>query len=473
MPVVIDSARMAVNSISNQTFASYKALSIHFVVHHHNHLSEAMGLAAQEILWHPAAENALHFLQNSHAGKSKILGMAYAQKSGLFTTGARRRYICICNLNLGQYDTLEELKRAAWFFTWHAINHLEKFESDNNNGGRNKSRNSAGQNENIVPIAIHNAVELTGNNLCADTFSAIMAAHEGDNYVVKNMAVKKAETVLQNNARHNPEYYAFPMAVDAVEKMIGLYKEKHLPKRRIVSEAMRFSSNMRDIFDDDSLKHWISFAGNAQNMIWRGIEKDKTIGAAMYMAGHTQTRLIAHQICELLKLKPYSITGDTDFYNSFMSGQMADKCHNHLIDEKFEKLLIQALRAKNGQVFKEAADRQNTDLCSGEINGWCALALQYAGKAIDVALESGNDPAALAKKEFDSCRSKVTLDDLRLLNRNIILEKRRGLTIAMVKIKAICNQHEELKLIGQSVQMTLTSSPLSDKRPDNRKTITA
>jgi hypothetical protein len=445
---------MAANHISNMVFSSYKNISIHFIVHHEGHVTEALGLAAQEILWHPAAETALHFLTRSKENKkSDILGIAYAQNHSFFLSRSNPRYLCVCTLNLGAHETLESLKQTAWHQAWHIINRVTNHESN----ARPVKRRDSDQAAHQIIQPPKDIVATARYNLSADTFSALMSGYEGDTKTSQEIAKTRSQDILSKNTYSSPEHYPFPIAFDTANEALKIFVNKSWAKRRVVTQAIRLTENLNNTFNDDALKHWVLFAAHSQNMVWRNISKADILGAAIHMAGNTQTRIISHQIADLLEIKPSSVIDATEFYNNFMAHKMAENIHNHIIDDTFIKCLTQSLKIKSGRPLLEAADKQNTTLSNGEINGWCALALQYAAAAVDLAFEQGHNPEALAKKEFAACRQKVTLKELRTINRLIIQEKRKGGTITMDKLKALCTHDDTLKLIHKSIKATLTA----------------
>lgn len=482
MPVVMDSAKMTAATISNMVFASYKNISIHFIVHHDGQITEALGLAAQEILWHPAAENALHFLNASHSGEaSEISGITYAQSgSSIFGSGSRR-YLAIVTINLGKQDTLERFKQTAWHQTWHIVERIEKLENEGSSDIATPPKNfgflKLGKNDRKQPdkgkpptgknivTGSQDVIAVTRSNLMADIFSCLMSGYDGDVKALQDIALMRIHNILKKQQKTAPEYYPFPIAIDATKTALEIFVSKSWPKKQIISRAVRTTKNLGLVYDDEAIKHWIVFAGNVQNMVWRGIGTNDILGAAMHMGGNTHTRILAHLISETLGIKASSAAGDTPFFNSFMPATMAENVHLHITNDLFGQYLVMALKDKKGRILNEIADKQNVALTTGEINGWCALALQYAAKAIDVAISSGHNPAELAHKEFESCRAKVPLAHLKMLSRLIIQEKRKGTTITMEKIRALCAEYDELKLIGQSIKTTVTGQePLSERR---------
>ncbi len=453
---------MAANHISNMVFSSHKNISVHFVVHHDGHATEAMGLAAQEILWHSAAETALHFLQQTHASKrSEILGIAYARGNGFLLSRGSRRYLCICTLNIGAHETLENLKQTAWHQVWQMIHRIQNFEKT---GASNAVLDESNPNAHRTVGAFKEVMTITRNSLCADIFSGLICSYDGDTKALNDIAQMRIKNVLSKHVNGNPEYHPFPIAIDGAKTALEMFVSKSWPKKKIIAQAMKLAQNLGNVYDDEALKHWIVFAGNTQNMVWRNIPKRDILGAAIHMAGHTHTRLIAHQITEISQIIPSSFKDSTEFYNSYMINSMAEKIHEHITNDLFEKHLDRSLKAKSGQQLNDIADKQNEQLTNGEINGWCALALQYAAKAVDVGIKSGHNPEALARKEFESCRTKVTIENLRLFNRLIIQEKRKGTSVTMEKIIVICAAHDELKLIGQSIKATMAIEDQSSEK---------
>lgn len=64
MVLEIESVTQACNAISQQVKDDFRELTLHYIVHHEGQRMEALGLAGQEVLYHPAAETALQLLKN-------------------------------------------------------------------------------------------------------------------------------------------------------------------------------------------------------------------------------------------------------------------------------------------------------------------------------------------------------------------------------------------------------------------------
>ena len=122
MGLQIDAVTHACNLIAREIRDYRKSLSIHFIVHHDGQRAEALGLATQDILSHPAAETAMHFLQRpGKSEQSALLGTAVAQQKIFFGLTTRDMVLALCTINVDHFNTLHEARRQTYHLACPAL----------------------------------------------------------------------------------------------------------------------------------------------------------------------------------------------------------------------------------------------------------------------------------------------------------------------------------------------------------------
>jgi hypothetical protein len=457
MALQIDTVSHACEMITRQIRDSYRQLTINFVVHHDGQVSEALSLAAQDMLSHPAAETALHIIRKKRqTQESALLGTAVAKEQILFGLASRETALALCTLNIDDFDNLKEARRYAYHLAWHAI---DAFEFHNTPATREDGNSR-------VVVRKRNALAIAAANLRADAFSAIMCSLQDDYEAIRKLAALRGMAAISRRSGHTPEYYPFAIAMEAAEFAAQQLRKKNLPRKKLVTSALQSARAIGKTFDDVLLRQWLGFSQPAQDMAWRGFEKDEILSAAINTSQNTYVRAAGYLISEITGIPPASILEINESYSPFADDRFNEKLHQKLVEKTFEDVIAEGLKRNSSDPFFETAERQNQELTEGRVVGWCASALHSAARGFDQALVSGNSPAAAARREFESEKEKTTWETLKDLGKNIIRNTRNGQPMTLSSVEELARNTAAAAAISRSIQATIKTAAYQ-QRMDN------
>lgn len=452
----IEAVNRVCTLISRQIRETYRQLTISFIVHHDGQITEALSIAAQDMLAHPAAETALHIMRKKRSSQeSAILGTAVAREQIFFGLASRETALTLCTLNIDDFQNMKETRRHAYHLAWHAIDAFEYHNAPDNHD----------ETQRRVVVRKRNAMDIAAANLRADAFSAIMCALQDDYDAIKKLAAMRGVNALSRRSGHMPEYYPFAIAMEAAEFAAMQIRCKNLPRKKIVAAAMQAAHELGKTFDDVLVRQWLSFSQPAQDMAWRGFEEEEILSAAIHTSQNTYVRAAGYMISEVTDIAPASIFEINDSYSAFSDDRFNDKLHEKLVGKIFEDVIAEGLKRNSSDPFFETAERQNHDLVEGRVVGWCASALQSAAHGFDSALANGTPPAVAALREFESEQQKTTWESLKNLGKKIIRKAREGETTTLSTLDDLAKDDYGASSIRRSVQMSL-KSPSYQKRLD-------
>lgn len=447
MALQTDAVQQNCRSISRQVRDHMRALNLSFIVHHSGQHLEALSLASQELLTHPAAESALHILKRPNRNeRSGLLGMITWKESLFFGLASRTSAMALNSLNIEEFLSLRDIRAHAWHAAWHALN-LMALRATPEYWDSFKSGL-------LIPDP-DEAIKASWN-LRADVFSAVMSGLNGDKNAIHHLAHARSEAALKRNPGHAPEHYPFPIAMEAT---VSAYAQmmRHPPsKRRQIATALKIAETVGNTYDELALQQWIYFCKPAQDMAWRGDPAPLIIGAAVSTSQDTYVRATGFLVSEILQIKPTSIINVQEHYSPFAEERYNKRLHETMMERTFQNAVSAGLSDASSNPFLEAANKQNQRLVDGHILGWCAAALQAAGRAFESAIASGSKtPDQAARREFDFNREKTTWDSLRDLGENIVEHYRRGETVTFGDILDFCGRSSALAGVSNAVAFTM------------------
>lgn len=447
MVLQTDAVQQNCRSISRQVRDHMRTLNLSFIVHHSGQHLEALSLASQELLTHPAAEAALHILKKpSRNEQSGLLGIVTWRESLFFGLASRTSAMALNTLNIDDFSSLRDVRAHAWHDAWYALNLM---------GMRNRPRHNNSVKDSIMLPDLDEMIK-TSWNLRADVFSAIMSGLNGDKHAIHHLAHARSEAALKRNPGHTPEYYPFPIAMEAT---VSAYAQmmRHPPsKRRQIAAALKIAETVGNTYDELALQQWIYFCKPAQDMAWRGDPAPLIIGAAVSTSQDTYVRATGFLVSEILQIKPTSIINVQEHYSPFAEERYNKRLHETMMERTFQNAVSAGLSDASANPFLDAANKQNQRLVDGHILGWCAAALQAAGRAFENAIASGSKtPDQAARREFDFNREKTTWDSLRDLGENIVEHYRRGETVTFGDILDFCGRSSALAGVSNAVAFTM------------------
>ncbi|HEY8189177.1 MAG TPA: hypothetical protein VIF12_00715, partial [Micavibrio sp.] len=407
MSLQIDAVQQSCRMIARQMRDYTRTLDLSFIVHRSGQRLESLSLAGQELLGHPAGEAAIRLMRDQKKSEnSAFLGLAVWHENLFLGLATRQNMMALTTLNIDEHESLREIRGQAWHMAWHAI-HLYNQRND-------PARDNAFRNG--VVLSNYDEETLLSANLRADAFSAIMCNMSGDKDSIRRLAHSRCMDSLARRAGYNPEEYPFPLAMEATQVAFSDIAGKLPSRNRQIHTALRLAENIALAYDEDVSKQWTDYCKPAQNMAWLGEEKEIILGAAVGISQDTYIRATGFLVCEITQISPSSILNLENRYTPFSEDRYNQRLHESMIDQAFEKAVNSGLQQHNAIPFLDAANEQNEKLADGHMFGWCAAALQAAGKAFDMAMKSGSKTAMDdARRQFDVVRHITTWDHLKRL----------------------------------------------------------
>jgi len=460
MGLSTDTVLQAAQAISRQVKDAIKPLTIHYIAYHEGQRQEALALAGQSISDHPAAETAIHLL--GRAGdeeESGLIGMAVAHQNVFMGLANRDSVIALCAINVDRYDSVKEARRHIYHMAWHAIDTWQYH-----------NQNSDNLDEGEITTRRRNAIELAAGNLGADIFSSIISALEGDRDAYKRLSLQRGADVLQRYGVHTPEYFPFIIALESTITALDELKPNTISRRQYIPAALDMARDVTMTFDADALRQWLAFGQPAQDMAWRGFSPERILSAAINTSEDTNVRAIGYLVSEITGVKPSSVLNIHDTYSPFADDSFNARIHEKAIESIFEDVIARGLKDRTSEAFREIANRQNLGLIDGQVSGWCAGALQAAGRAFENSLKDENiqdqDAGLIARREFIEETGKTPWKSLKTLGLKIIGQQRDGQPMSLKEIVALYKDDDNTgaaSAIRRSLETTLKDPSWQDR----------
>ncbi len=447
MPLQLDAVAKLCHQITKQVRESYKSLTVHFVVHHDGQRNEALGVAAQEIVHHPAAETAMRLMQKQRLNEeSALLGTAIAKKNMFLGLAWRDHLLALCTLNIDYLESMKEARAQAWHLTWHA---LDAYNYNDTPGVRSSKIKD-------IIIRRRSAMEMARANLQADIFSALMCAQNGDRDAVKNIGISRALNALTPRSAHMPEFYPYAIVMEATVFSLQEISKNPPSRRMMIPTAMKAARAIDKSIDHETLMNWFSFCEPAQDMAWRGFSKEDILSAAINTSPDTFVRSTGHLMTEMIAIEPSSFIDITDQYSPYADDTINEKLHEKIVDQIFEDIIAKGLSQNSPDPFIKLANRQNEELSEGRMLGWCAAGLQAAARIIENSVAGDKQTEQLVRREFHDGRNKPDWDALQNLGDRIVQHQRDGEIITMSRLNEIAGEDKSSQSIQSSLQTTMS-----------------
>lgn len=446
MTLRIDSVENTAGLIGAMVQEIFPALSLHFIVHGRGQLSERIALSEHEIVRHPAAPVARHILKKAYGhDRSSFLGLAVTPQKGFMGLTSRDHALALFNVNISEFDTMEDIKTHLYHMVWHAVDLMDIRQKP-----EYRKKFAAGP---IVPK--RSPMNLAKANLQADVFAAVMGGLTGEKDSLTLLARRRADYSLLPIATTRAEDYPFIIAMEATQFAYSQLNRGTLPKNKFIEKARQISLEIGFTFDEVSIRQWWAFAEPAQDMAWRGHAREEILGAAVFTSEDPYVRSIGYLISEVLEVAALPDFEMIKTYNAFMDSERNKALHREIMDDVFQEAIELGLEEESGQPLLNAANRQNEYLSEGKIIGWCASALQSAARAFEQAMVTGSSPDAAARQEFEGARGQMSWESIRELGDTIVAQRRLGQAITMGSIAEICNEHPLFAPILGSIKITM------------------
>lgn len=447
MELRTDAVQQICRAVSRQTRDYARNLSLSFIVHHAGQHLESLSLAGQELLSHPAAEQALRLLNTQTKSEgSNFIGLNVWRENIFFGLASSQNMMALSTLNIDEFQNLRDVRAQAWAMAWHAINLSNQ---RNNKNYKNAFHNG------VVTLDI-NDEDLASANLRADAFSAVMCTVEGDKDAIRRLAERRSLESIERHAGKKPEFYPFAIALEATQFAYNEMQQHPPSKKKLIQTVLQLADNIGKTYDELSIQQWMYFCKPAQDMAWRGEKKDIILGAAVSTSQDTYIRATGFLVSETTKITPTTLLNLEQIHSPFAEEKYNKRLHETMIERAFADAVRAGLIKLDGTSFMEAAHKQNEEISDGHILGWCAAALQAAGRAFENAIARGSkSPEEEALREFKDISVRTTWESLKEIGENIIEQYRQGYATTFSDIIDFCGERPAFAGISSSIAFTM------------------
>ena len=446
MVISTDEIREICRRVTKEVARAYDDLSLHFVVHQSGTLRDSIALSEHDMVSHPAQEAARSILKKQIKNdNSNFLGLAISSKSKFFGLKRIDRILGLFNVNADEFKTLEEAELRIYHLAWHAI---DLYEIRKNPQYMKKFQKGA-----MIPK--RSPLNLSKSHLQADAFSCLIKALKENVNISEELGLKRAKQSLNPVTNFKAEDYPFVVAMEACSFSIEEILGKDFTDINIIILARKMSLDVGHAFDENSIKQWWEFCLPAQDMAWRGSPAEEVLGAALNTSDNPFVRSIAYLINDICDIDAASAESLSGVYNPFLNPDDILNIHRDMVDAAFEQAIAEGIKDASPEAFMKAANLQNENLTEGRIVGWCANALQNAGKAFEAALHSGTQPEQAARMNFTTADPLPSWDSLKDLGKKIVDEKRKGFAVTMGHIAEVCHNNDAFSQVLDSIKITM------------------
>ena len=442
MVLKIETAAHVCGPISRQVQEAFRALSLHYVVHHQGQQGQALEGLSPEILSHPAASSVRRFVRREEGAEdSAYLGTALARRPAFLGLASQDALLSLCTLNIERAENLKELQRQAWHLAWYALDDFRYYGEPAFRAGRSRS----------LIVRARDKREMVRANLCADIFSAVMFYFEGDENAVRRIAYLRSFEALSPRPQHYPEDYPFVVAREMLEFALEKLSREVLVKKSRIPAALKIAHEIGLAFDESACEAWRIFAFPAQEMAWRGLSKEIILSAAINASPDTYARITGRLVSELTGIEPAPPADIREAHSLYPGDGFNEKLHKKAVGRIFEEALAQSLARNSAAPFFEQASAQNEGLLGGQVMGWCAGALQAAARGFMLALDRGVEPEPMARREFENENLRISWESLRMLGEKIIARRREGAPVTAESVRKFCDAQESVDAVRKAL----------------------
>ncbi len=423
----------------------YPDVELLFVPHQMGKLAEVVKLGEHGMMKHPAGKTTIEILEkNKHHSLTGFLGLAIDRKTKMFGLASSESILAIINVNMDEFTSPKDLRRAVYHHAWHAIDLV-----DIRKRPEYKSKFKSGP---MVPK--RSPMNLARLNLQADVFSAVMSGLQGEEDAIDVLAAQRAMDALRPVHSRRAQDYPFVIAMEAAK--FGFEKLIEMKPTRIkyLYYARQLALEVGYTFDETSIRQWWGFSQPAQDMAWRNQPGEVILGSAIVSAEDSYIRATGHLVSDIIGLIPNESAHLLPHYNAYAPKEHNLGLHKELMIKAFDDALVLGVSEDNGWPLVAAAAKQNQSLTEGVVLGWCANALYAAARAFDSALASGRNAAQAARMEFEGSKDSTSWETLEKLGDDIIEQRRRGEKVSLDMILTICQSDKELATVQSAIGVT-------------------
>jgi hypothetical protein len=394
---------------------------------------------------HPS-ERALKYIAakaplSVHSG---ITGVSCAHIKAMFGLSTKADYHALLAINTSEIKRSKDLEMLLLKAVSHALDIADKYETKFN-----------AKSATYFPIiAKENPLNRAHINLKSDIFAAIVRYFSGEKDAIENIAKERSARALEPKTRFAPEEYPFLMAIETLKYTLDDLESKP-GAGQIYAKARDISKKVMTTFEISQIHQWWNFAKSAQDMAWRGHKAEDIISFAINTSDDPYIRATGLLMADVLGIEP---NADLDLYNqhnTFATHEQNARAHKKAIDELFEKIVDEAVRKDDSRPIYDAANSQNLKLTEGKVLGWCAHALQAAGKRFDHQRKEGIQAIDLIRDEFVEQIEDSLWDTLNEFSEEVIKSTRKDGMLSTDDVIGIAQANPHFTVLLNSIMATL------------------
>lgn len=418
-------------------------LQIIYAVHRQGQLQNTLQIMEDRFLEHPAGKIAASiagrgFPEHEPSAFHGLCAKRTAHMMGLNTTTA---YLAIISINIDEFRDFSELLLELYRQTWLGLELAAFF------------RNHPDEKIPDRPLNLkRNLLGETRVNLRTDLFTVLMAQDEGYTGALADTVRKRAlETVTARQGVH-PERYPFSLIAQTTAYAISDILPHLSGQKSRLDRCSELVSVLSGSVTDAELKLWNKFASICQDMSWRGYPATTILGCAVHTSDDAFLRAVAHKVSEFADISPQNLDQISTFYNGFIGIQNNYSVHVGLIEQTFETALDASNKQGNPDPFFKIAKLQNEHLTQGRFIGWCASALQSAGRVYREDNAVGISPTEAARIEFESQCYLLSLTRIHKFGETIVKYLQNGEILTFENMVELAREQGDVDQIAQSFE---------------------
>ncbi|PZP55169.1 MAG: hypothetical protein DI586_07700 [Micavibrio aeruginosavorus] len=436
---VIKASRRIARDVERQ----HPDFQINFIIFQRGQRNDECERSLSALKGHPCETSARELLKTLGATpeSSSFVGIAGGIEKSMMGLRRRNHLIGFIALNIDSYTDNEACLFDLYHHTAQAMDTYYLAKKNNLQLDKN----------NVILEPKRSQLSLSRNHLKSDIFSALALSSSGDTNAAMHLADQRARKCLTPQTMYRPEDYPFVISSDVMKYTI----ENQIDNDQLL-RLFDISGKVAFSFDKYNIKSWINFATPAQTMAWSGCTPEQILGMAVNTGTDALIKATANLVAEITNIKPETPPPLLNVANPFVDIHVNSQNHLKLSEESFEMAIMDAVKAGSPNSLIDAAHVQNHDLMKGRLLGWCADALQAAGRAFDIALKKGTPPEPASRIEFQRLsRGQDEWKNLDILGSYMIAERRSGNAVTFNEIEKFCSRKPDLKHVMESLRLTM------------------
>lgn len=356
---------------------------------------------------------------------SCFLGLRVDVKKSVLLPLKKIKCDAVFLINAAEFNDKTQVQFNIHHLCWHAIRLYEKVHN-------NKLEQST-----FIKSTYDDFSTRLRENLLADIFSSITLQQFGYVLNLNKLARIRCQDLFEIKKNYMAEIYPYPIACEATIMLLEEHDDiKATQQKKPISNIVALTYEVKETFDDSAIEQWFQFAKAAQDMIWKGLDKNRVLQTAIYTCEDPFVRSVAYLVSELLNVDPHPVS-DMQYHNPFTDDEANERLHYRLCKNQLKDVLNNTDNYMNKNNFIDKIDtliqHQNKLLKDGVLIGWCVPALKEARSVYKSLIENEKIKEqqrlnAMQDVYQKSCHMPPW-STLKELSAKIIQRKRRGLHI--------------------------------------------